>query len=212
MSSTPSVPSSPAYLVRTPRLLLRCPEPADARRRQEAMDASAAHLAELFPPLAAGEWTLATHVAHVRRSRGGFDTDGDRAYEALTPDGERLLGEGFLLRRAGLGALEVGYWLRADAVGKGTATELSAALVKVAFEVDGVHRLDLTCSPDNARSIAMAKRLGFTLEGRLRERQLAAHHPRADILCFTLLASEYPQTLSHAQPLEAFGLLGERLL
>lgn len=202
---------NPPYSLRTARLLLRCPEPADAAPRKAAVDSSAEHLNDLFPIPPEGPYPLDWHAAQLRKRRSGFDLDQDRGYIAFDPASGRLLGEAFLLRRAGLQALEIGYWLRADAVGHGLATEMSAAVVKTAFELDAIRRLDLYCSPENERSAAMARRLGFTFEGRLRDRQLAAHHPRGDLLCFTLLASEYPQTRARQLAIEAFDFLGRPL-
>jgi len=205
---TPVPPATPPYVLRTPRLIVRCLEPADAARRKDALDSSGEHLAGYYPQ---GVAPLEAQIAHVRRMRANFDLDQDRAYGTFEPDSGRMLGEVFLLKRAGIAALEIGYWLRLDAVGKGIATEMASALVKVAFEFDKVRRLDLMCSPENERSAAVARRLGFTLEGRLRDRQIAAHHPRSDLLCFTLLAVEYPRSPASQLPLEAFDFLGQRL-
>lgn len=199
------------YILRTPRLTLRCLEPDDAARRLEAVESSGAHLENFFPPLPEGQVPLEVHAAHVRWSRGSFDLDQDRCYGAFEPRTQKLQGEGFLLKRAGISALEVGYWLRRDALGQGFATEIASALVKIAFERDQVRRVDLMCSPDNERSAAVARRMGFTLEGRLRDRQLAPHHRRSDLLCFTLLSTEYPRTPVSQLSLEAFDFLGRRL-
>lgn len=208
--STPTAvpPVSPPYLLQTPRLLIRCLEPGDAALRKEAHDFSGEHLSDVYPEAVQ---PLEVHLAHVRRMRGNFDLDQDRTYGAFEPGTGRMMGEGFLLKRAGILALEIGYWFRKDAVGKGLATEMSSAMVKVAFEFDRVRRLDLMCSPTNERSAAMARRLGFTFEGRLRDRQLAPHHPRGDLMCFTLLAPEYPKTVSSQLPLESFDFLGRPL-
>jgi hypothetical protein len=73
-------------------------------------------------------------------------------------------------------------------------------------------RVDLVCDPDNTASASVARRLGFTLEGRLRDRQLAPHHPRSDLFSFTLLSTEYPDSPAHAVPIEAFDMLGRRIL
>jgi RimJ/RimL family protein N-acetyltransferase len=212
--STPTATAAPnpPYLLRTPRLVLRCLEPGDAARRKDAVDSSGAHLEDFFPPPPeGGHLSLDHHAAQLRKFRAGFDLDGDRCYGAFDPESGRLLGEAYLLKRAGLQALEVGYWQRRDATGQGLATEMTSAVVKVAFERDAVRRLDLMCSPDNERSAAMARRLGFSFEGRLRDRQLAPHHSRGDLLCFTLLATEYPRTRASQLPLEAFDFLGRRM-
>ncbi|WP_224248760.1 GNAT family N-acetyltransferase [Hyalangium gracile] len=206
-SPTPTV-AHPPYLLRTPRLLLRCLQPEDAARRKEAVDSSGEHLDLFFPPSPEGRPSLDSHAAQIRRFRGNFDLDQDRIYGAFDPESGRMLGENYLLKRAGIAALEVGYWLRRDAGGQGIATEMASAMVKTAFEFDKVLRMDLMCSPSNERSAAMARRLGFTFEGRLRDRQLAAHHVRGDILCFTLLSTEYPRTPASQLQLEAFDFLG----
>jgi len=186
-------------------------QPEDAARRKEAVDSSGEHLDTFFRTSPEGRLSLDGHAAHIRKSRGGFDLDQDRVYGAFEPETGRLLGENFLLKRAGLGALEVGYWLRRDALGKGIATEMASAMVKTAFEFDKVLRMDLVCNPANERSAAVARRLGFTFEGRLRDRQIAAHHIRGDILCFTLLSTEYPQTAASQLQLEAFDFLGRQV-
>lgn len=207
---TPSV-TQPPYLLRTPRLILRCLQPEDAARRLEAAESSGEHLARFFPPTPEGPMTLDAHAAQIRKHRGSFDLDQDRVYGAFEPETGRMLGENYLLKRAGIGALEVGYWLRKDVVGKGLATEMASAMVKVAFEFDQVKRMDLVCNPSNERSAAVARRLGFTFEGRLRDRQLAAHHTRGDILCFTLLSTEYPNTPASQLQLESYDFLGRRI-
>jgi RimJ/RimL family protein N-acetyltransferase len=208
----PPPPNPPPYLLRTERLVLRCLEPGDAEARKAAVDSSGPHLADLFPPGPDGRPpSLEVHVAQIRQRRGGFDLDMDRCYGAFDKQSGRLLGETMLLKRAGLGALEIGYWMRSDAVGAGLATEMSQAAVKIGFEHDRIKRMDLACTPQNDRSAAMARRLGFTFEGRLRDRQLAPHHVRGDLLWFTLLDSEYPHTPASRLPLEAFDFLGRPL-
>jgi RimJ/RimL family protein N-acetyltransferase len=203
--------SSPPYLLRTSRLVLRCLEPDDAVRRHEAVDSSAEHLEELFRRAEGVPLSLDTHVTSVRKLRGSFDLDQDRIYGVFEPGTGRMLGETGLLRRAGIAALELSYWLRRDAAGQGFATEMASALVKLAFERDKVKRMDVMCTPQNERSAAVARRLGFTFEGRLRDRQLAPHHARGDLLCFTLLDSEYPRTPARQLPLQCFDFLGRPL-
>ncbi len=211
MSTHFAATPSPPYLLRTPRLLLRCLQPEDAARRKEAVDSSGEHLDGFFRVTPEGRMSLEAHASHIRRLRGGFDLDQDRGYGVFDPETGRMLGEVCLLKRAGLGALEIGYWLRKDATGQGVATEMASAMVKTAFEFDKVKRLDLMCKPENERSAAVARRLGFTFEGRLRDRQLAPHHTRGDLLSFTLLDSEYPRTKASQLSLESYDFLGRRI-
>lgn len=198
----------PPYLLRTPRLTLRCLAPEDVVARKEAVDSSGDHLKGFFPPKDGAPWTLEAHAAQVRRFRGSFDSDADRAYAVIETATGRYLGEVSLLKRAGIDALEIGYWIRKDATGQGIATEMAQAALKIAFEYDGVKRMDLNCAPENERSAAVARRVGFVFEGRLRDRQLAPHHPRGDLLCFTMLAGEYARNPARALAMEAFDFLG----
>ena len=210
--STPTPPTPmPPYSLRTPRLVLRCMQPEDAARRKDAVDSSGEHLAPLFPPTPEGPMSLEAHAALIRRFRGSFDQDLDRGYGAFDPETGRMIGETGLLRRAGIGALEIAYWIRRDAAGQGLATEMASAMVKTAFEFDQVKRLDLATNPENEKSAAVARRLGFTFEGRLRDRQLAPHLPREDLLWFTLLSTEYPGSPASQLQVEFFDFLGRRI-
>lgn len=63
---------------------------------------------------------------------------------------------------------DIGYWLVASAQGRGIATRCVRRLVTMAFDEFQMHRLTIRAEPDNERSNAIPKRLGFTLEGALR--------------------------------------------
>lgn len=205
-------PSGPAYRIDTPRLLLRCYALSDAALRDEAVASSGAHLDGYFTAPPDGPPPLEVHLGLIRRFRGSFDLDRDRGYAVLDKHSGRFLGEVCLLMRAGIAAREVGYWLRKDAVGQGFATEMAAAVIRTAFELDEVSRVDLLCSPENEASAAVARRLGFTFEGRLRDRQLEVHHRRGDLLSFTMVAGEYPQSPARAVDIRAFDALDRPLM
>jgi RimJ/RimL family protein N-acetyltransferase len=77
--------------------------------------------------------------------------------------GAYIGGTGFHTRQ-GPGVLEIGYWLAADAQGKGLMTEAAAALTRVAFSYAHAPRVEIRCEPANERSRGVPIRLGFTLE------------------------------------------------
>ena len=91
-----------------------------------------------------------------------------------------MLGGSGLHPRIGPGALEIGYWMRADAVGQGYATESTAALTRVAFEVADVERVEIHCSTENHASAAIPRKLGYSLR------------EAGDDLIFTLTADDFP--------------------
>jgi ribosomal-protein-serine acetyltransferase len=59
----------------------------------------------------------------------------------------------------------LGYWLSSAAQGQGVATRAVAALIDKAFFDLGFERLDIRAELENARSRAVAQRLGFEFEG-----------------------------------------------
>jgi RimJ/RimL family protein N-acetyltransferase len=80
-----------------------------------------------------------------------------------TSTGEPLGGCG-LHARLGPHALEIGYWLRAGATGRGIVTAAARALTDAALAVDGVTRVEIHCDVANVRSAAIPRRLGYRLE------------------------------------------------
>jgi ribosomal-protein-serine acetyltransferase len=85
----------------------------------------------------------------------------------------------------------VGYWLAADATGRGLMTRAVAALLDHAFGPWSLHRVELRAAPANARSRGVAERLGFTLEGTLRDAELIGGRHR-DLVVYSMLAYEWP--------------------
>jgi ribosomal-protein-serine acetyltransferase len=67
--------------------------------------------------------------------------------------------------------LQIGYWLKEGAQGKGLAFQSCATLLGVAFELMRMERVEIRVATGNGRSEAVAKRLGFREEGVLRRSQ-----------------------------------------
>jgi ribosomal-protein-serine acetyltransferase len=64
---------------------------------------------------------------------------------------------------------EIGYWLGRNFTGKGLATRAVIRMIDHLFLVTRLHRLEMQCGVDNVRSRAIPERLGFRLEGIMRE-------------------------------------------
>jgi RimJ/RimL family protein N-acetyltransferase len=84
------------------------------------------------------------------------------------PGGELFGAVGFSIDRADFSG-EFGYWLAAAARGRGVATRAGRLLCRFAFEGVGLGYLGLVAAAGNAASNAVARRLGFTHEGTLRD-------------------------------------------
>ena len=63
---------------------------------------------------------------------------------------------------------EIGYWLRADARGRGTITRALRVVSAWAFRRGSVERLQLRADIENIPSRRSAEKAGFQLEGVLR--------------------------------------------
>jgi len=61
---------------------------------------------------------------------------------------------------------DIGYWLRTGAQKKGFATEAVSALTSYGFNEMGIKRITIAIDDKNKPSVALAERLGFTLEAR----------------------------------------------
>ena len=87
------------------------------------------------------------------------------------------------------GVCEVGVWLAPDVQGRGLVTRAAGHLIQWAFNVRGMTRVEWHCVPQNARSIAVARRLGMTRDGVLRS-AFAFNGERHDVEVWSLLAAE----------------------
>lgn len=203
---------SPAYCIQTRRTVIRCWNPEDAAMLNQAVKESQEHLIP-WMPWAKGEIpSLEERTGWLRRCRGAFDLDQDYVFGILNPEQTRVLGGTGLHTRLGKGALEIGYWIHKDFINQGYATEVSAALTKAAFEIWQVQRVEIHCDPENVRSAAVPRKLGYTMEAVLKQRLELADGSWRDTMVWTLLASEYPTSPCAAAQIEARDVVGKIIL
>jgi len=201
---------TPPYRVETERLVIRCYEPSDAPLLKDVVDSSIDHLSPWMPWVRFEPQTLAEKAELLRGFRGQFDRDENWIYGVFSRDESRQLGGSGLHPRGGPDSLEIGYFIRADSIGRGYATELTAALTRVGIELCGVTRIDLQIEPGNDRSLAIPRKLGFTHEGTLRRRLEPRGEglPRLDSMLFTMLDEELAGSPCMAYDYAAFDVVG----
>lgn len=73
-------------------------------------------------------------------------------------------------------ATALGYWVGEEFQGQGLVTAACRRLVAYGFGVMGLHRIEIRCAVDNHRSRAVPQRLGFRLEGQLRDAEWLYDH------------------------------------
>lgn len=86
---------------------------------------------------------------------------------------------------------EIGYVIHPRYWGSGYATEAANILFNFGFSTLKLHRIFATCDPRNKASEKVLKKMGMTLEGRIRESILLKDGWR-DSLLFGMLEQEWP--------------------
>ncbi|MBL8862910.1 MAG: GNAT family N-acetyltransferase [Planctomycetes bacterium] len=199
----------PAYRIETERLVLRCFELHDARAWNALLAHEGPRLSRSLAWAREEPRPLAAHVELVRAFRSRFDADEEWAYALVERETGALVGS-LALRpiRDEPDAASLGYWLAAAAEGRGLAFEACGALVRAAFEIQGCARLEIHCDASNARSRALAERLGFRLDAELRAR---GHTPGEARAVHSLFAAEFAAAPAAGVAARAFDALDEPL-
>ena len=169
-------------------LELRSVAPADAIALDALITADRERLARFMP------WASGQTIQGTREFIGAAleQEAGKNGFQAvLVVDEGALAGTvGFhRIDRANL-TTSIGYWLAAPYEGRGLMTAAVGALLTHAFEVWGLHRVELRIAPANERSRALAARLGFTEEGVMRGAERFGDDHR-DLIMHSLLAPEW---------------------
>jgi RimJ/RimL family protein N-acetyltransferase len=203
--------TNPAYRIETRRLVVRCYSPTDAQMLADSVSESVEHLKPWLPWAHAEPEPFEAKVERVKRFRGMFDLQQDYVYGIFNKEESRLMGGTGLHTRLGREQLEIGYWIHKDFAGQGLVTESTAALVKVAFEVVRVHRVEIHCDPRNLASASVPRKLGFTHEGTLRSKMRFLEH-WIDSMIWGLVEGEYPESPSCQADIRVYDARGIQLL
>jgi RimJ/RimL family protein N-acetyltransferase len=133
---------------------------------------------ELVPRIA--EWGAATRIAQ----------DDDYLQLAIQLE-QRVIGHMYLnLASAENLQGEIGWTLHPDFFGRGYATEASRAILALAFDTIGLHRMRAELDPRNDASVALCLRLGMRHEATFRQ-DLWFTGEWADTGVYAILAEEW---------------------
>ncbi|MBJ8075282.1 GNAT family N-acetyltransferase [Bacillus cereus group sp. N12] len=84
----------------------------------------------------------------------------------------------------------IGYWLGKEFQGKGLVTKACKVLLEYAFRELNLNRIEIRVASENYKSKAIAKRLGFTYEGCIRQNMWLYDH-YVDHIVFGILKEEF---------------------
>jgi RimJ/RimL family protein N-acetyltransferase len=203
--------SNPAYRIETKRLVIRCYNPSDAPLLAESVTESLEHLRPWMPWVYNEPEPIEEKIRRLKLFRGNFDLGQNFTYGIFNLEETKLMGGTGLHTRLGENELEIGYWIHKDHINQGLVTESTAALVKVAFEIIHVHRLEIHCDPENFASAAVPRKLGFTHEGTLHAKTRFLDG-WSDSMIWGLLETEYPDSPSSKADIKAFDANGQQVL
>ncbi|MFN6963304.1 MAG: GNAT family N-acetyltransferase [Pyrinomonadaceae bacterium] len=85
---------------------------------------------------------------------------------------------------------EIGYWIDRMYEGRGLVSAACCVLIEYAFGELEMNRVEIRCATENVRSSAIPERLGFTLEGVLRQVEMRGGRLH-DFAIYGLLADEW---------------------
>lgn len=153
----------------TPRLLIRPPQAGDGPAYYEAVIDSMEHL-QAFLPWPSEYTSQEFSENNVRRLHSLFLERSNIALALFDRQTQRLIGGSGLHRIDwDIPSFEIGYWIRQDAEGQGYISEAVNAITRYAFDHLKARRVHIRCEAANVRSQAVAKRLGYDLEGIMRQ-------------------------------------------
>jgi [ribosomal protein S5]-alanine N-acetyltransferase len=150
-----------------PRLLLRAPRPSDVPELSALYVRNREHRRSSKPASPVGIDPTSREVvrAEVRRHRREWRADDAYRFcifEDGAPAGGIALGG---VQRGGFSNAYLGYWIDIDRQGRGLMTEAVGLVLGFAFEMVGLHRVQVAVMPTNTASRRVVAKAGFREEG-----------------------------------------------
>jgi RimJ/RimL family protein N-acetyltransferase len=173
------------------RVILRRYRDEDAQSLFDAVMESQAHIRQWLP------WADLYHsiddaVEFVRRQSGHWALHGHVGMAIFSrADGTYLGGTGFTVRSLAVPSFEIGYWLRQSAEGHGYMSEAVRLITTYLFDNLGAQRVMIRCDARNARSKAVAERLGFPFEGCTRHDEIGTDGSLRDSLTYAMVPDDF---------------------
>jgi len=174
--------------IESSRLVLRAPRSADATQVNAAVCESFAELKK-WMPWAQTLPSLEVSQAVCQDAIKSFQERTELRWHIFSKDSSELVGiAGLHCRDWSVPRFEIGYWVRTSHAGKGYITEAVIALTQFAFSEIGANRIEIIADKLNTRSCKIAEKLGFTLEGTLRNHKREIDSQLRDSQIYAMVA------------------------
>jgi RimJ/RimL family protein N-acetyltransferase len=165
LATTRNVPTS----FETDNLFIRRYTPVDESILFEAARESCEHVYPFLP------WCHPCYtIEEARDWLGAIETDWNNdsvyAFAIMNRDSGEFLGGCGISRIDEHPVVNLGYWIRRSAIGKGVATQATIGLAQFAFEHLRILRVELVMSTRNVASRKVAEKSGAVYEAELKNR------------------------------------------
>ena len=173
------------------KVTLRLPHPSDYHEWAALRRESRSFLEPWEPRWASDELERPAWRHRVRRYREEYAAGSAIAFLIFENERGRLTGGITMgnIRHGVSQSAQIGDWMGERYAGKGYMQDAIDAVITYAFETMRLHRIEAACIPDNARSIRVLEKAGFTREGLLRS-YLRINGVWQDHLIYSLIADE----------------------
>jgi ribosomal-protein-alanine N-acetyltransferase len=152
-------------------VFLRSPRPQDFEAWSDLRARSRDFLKPWEPLWPADDLGRGAYRRRLRRYGEERRADQSYSFFLFRTDGERLLGGLTLsgVRRGVAQCATLGYWMGEPHAGRGYMTAGVRLVLPHAFGTLKLRRIEASCLPHNARSVALLEKIGFQREGYARE-------------------------------------------
>jgi ribosomal-protein-alanine N-acetyltransferase len=162
-----TVTFDPGPTLRSGPIYLRHPTLSDYPAWKHVRETSRSFLAPWEPTWGPTELEKASFRRRIRRYAQEIRGDTGYPFFVFRQIDHQLVGGLTLafVRRGVTQTATLGYWMGAPYAGRGLMTEAARVAVRYAFDTLQLHRIEAACLPNNAASVRLLEKIGFTREG-----------------------------------------------
>lgn len=162
----------------TDRLIIRVPRPGDGKVVFNAIQASMTQL-RAWLPFAQDEQDEQKVEQNLREAYAKFIVREDMRLLIFLRDSEQFVGSSGLHNpNWEIPKFEIGYWIDTRFSGQGYMTEAVNGITEFAIHELKARRVEIRCDTLNVKSKAIPERLGYSLEGTLKNEDISADRSR----------------------------------